>query len=100
MSEINEIIHQSTRLRIMSALAAIGAEERMDFSSLGTALGLTDGNLGAHLAKLEEARYLRIEKAFVNRKPRTSVSITARGRAALEDHILALKEIIKTTGIG
>jgi DNA-binding MarR family transcriptional regulator len=94
VAEFNEIIHQSARLKIMSALSTLAAGEKMDFRSLATLLELTDGNLGAHLLKLEEARYVRVEKAFVQRKPRTWVSISSRGRAAFEDHVAALKELI------
>jgi DNA-binding MarR family transcriptional regulator len=57
-------------------------------------LNLTDGNLGAHLAKLEEAGYVKIEKTFVDRKPRTFVIVTGKGRDAFEEHISALKKII------
>jgi DNA-binding MarR family transcriptional regulator len=94
VAEFNEIIHQSARLKIMSALSALGPGEKMDFRSLAILLELTDGNLGAHLLKLEEARYVRVEKAFVQRKPRTWLSISSKGRAAFEEHVAALKELI------
>lgn len=55
MAALNEIIHQPARLRIMSALTTLDGGERMDFATLRDLLELTDGNLGAHLAKLEEA---------------------------------------------
>jgi DNA-binding MarR family transcriptional regulator len=92
--EFNEIIHQSVRLKIMSALSVLSPGENMDFRSLATLLQLTDGNLGAHLMKLEEARYVRIDKTFVQRKPRTWVSISAAGRAAFEEHVAALRELL------
>jgi DNA-binding MarR family transcriptional regulator len=95
VAEFNEIIHQSARLKIMSALSALEPGEKMDFRSLATLLELTDGNLGAHLLKLEEARYVRVEKAFVQRKPRTWLSISSKGRAAFEEHVAALKELIR-----
>ncbi len=95
MAELDRIIHEPARLRIMAALAALDHGEQMDFVRLRDVLGLTDGNLGAHLARLEEARYVRIEKAFVNRKPRTWVSATGRGRDAFDSHVAALREIIR-----
>lgn len=66
----------------------------MDFATLRNLLELTDGNLGAHLAKLEEAGYLWLQKEFVERKPRTFLSVTAKGRAAFEEHVAALKSIL------
>lgn len=94
MSEFNEIIHQSARLRILCALSALDDGERMDFRTLAEMLGLTDGNLGAHLTKLEEARYVQVKKTFVGRKPRTSLAMTARGRVALASHIQALRDML------
>jgi len=94
MAELDNIIHQPVRLRIMSSLAALDSGEQVDFVQLRKILKVTDGNLGAHLAKLEKARYIRIHKAFIARKPRTFVSVTGKGRDAFEEHIAALKEII------
>jgi DNA-binding MarR family transcriptional regulator len=95
VAALNEIIHQPARLRIMSALTTLDGGERMDFATLRDLLDLTDGNLGAHLAKLEEAGYLRLQKEFVERKPRTFLSVTAKGRAAFEEHVTALKSILE-----
>lgn len=66
----------------------------MDFATLRGLLELTDGNLSAHLAKLEKAGYLRLQKEFVERKPRTFLRVTAKGRAAFEEHVAALKSIL------
>lgn len=95
MGELNEIIHQPARLRIMSALMVLDPDEQMEFTQLGRLLKLTDGNLGAHLLKLEEAGYVKAEKSFVDRKPRTYLKISARGRAEFEAHVAALKEILR-----
>jgi DNA-binding MarR family transcriptional regulator len=78
----------------MSALATLGPEERVDFTHLKTLLKLSDGNLGAHLLKLEEAGYLTQEKTFVQRKPRTYLQLTAAGRAAFRAHVEELKKIL------
>ncbi len=93
MAEIDRIIHAPARLRIMSALIALSPQSQLDFRTLGNALELTDGNLGAHLQTLEEAGYIKVEKSFVDRKPRTHVSATHRGRARFEEHVAALREI-------
>jgi DNA-binding MarR family transcriptional regulator len=95
MPEIDLVIHTPARLRIMAALVSLEPRAKLDFRTLGSTLGLTDGNLGAHLLTLEEAGYIKVEKSFVVRKPRTSVSATAKGRARFEDHVAALKEICR-----
>jgi len=94
MAELDNIIHQPVRLQIMSALVSLNSDEEVDFVYLRKLLGLTDGNLGAHLAKLEEAGYVKVKKTFVARKPRTFIITTGKGRDAFEEHIIALKQII------
>lgn len=96
MAALDKLIHEPARLRIMASLAAPGSDAEVDFSFLRDQLGLTDGNLGSHLGKLEGAKYIRIRKTFVGRRPRTYVRLTRPGRRALEDHIAALKSIIET----
>lgn len=94
MAGLNELIHQSARLRIMSALAVLGVEAQVDFTYLKKNLELSDGNLGAHLLKLEEAGYLLQEKTFVDRKPRTYIRITPPGLSAFQEHVKALKALL------
>jgi len=95
MAELNEIIHQPVRLRIMAALVALETENEVDFTYLRDLLEVTDGNLGAHIRKLEEAGYINVNKTFVERKPRTYLSATAEGRMAFQEHVAALEEILK-----
>ena len=95
MSEPDEVIHQSTRLRIVAALNALPSGEAMEFASLKTALGATDGNLGAHLTTLEKAGYINVVKEFVGRKPRTSVSLTRTGRRAFDKHVQFLRSLLE-----
>jgi DNA-binding MarR family transcriptional regulator len=94
MAELDNIIHQPARLQIMSALVALDKGEELDFVYLRKLLDLTDGNLGAHLTKLEEAGYVKVKKTFVARKPRTFIIATGKGRDAFEEHIGALRQII------
>ena len=58
-------------------------------------LGLTSGNLGVHLAKLEEAAYVEVVKEFVARKPRTTARLTALGRKAFLSHVARLDEVAR-----
>ena len=97
MAQLDSIIHQPARLRIMSSLVALDQDEQVEFTYLRDLLKLTDGNLGAHLTKLEEAGYIKIEKAFVARKPRTFINTTGKGRDAFTEHTAALQQIIQGT---
>ena len=95
MANLNETIHQPVRLRIMAALITLEPTNEVDFTYLRDLLEVTDGNLGAHLRKLEEAGYISINKVFVERKPHTYVSATAAGRKVFQEHVAALESILK-----
>ncbi len=95
MTNLNETIHQPVRLRIMAALVTLEAGNEVDFSYLRDLLEVTDGNLGAHLRKLEEAGYIAVNKTFVDRKPRTFVAATVAGRQVFKEHVAALEAILK-----
>jgi DNA-binding MarR family transcriptional regulator len=94
MDELDPIIHQPARLQIMSALCQLGERTRVDFTFLKGNLGLTDGNLGAHLATLEAKGYIAAEKEFVARRPKTFVAVTPAGRLAFACHVAALQSIL------
>jgi len=96
MAELNETIHQPVRLRIMAALVTLDPASEADFTYLRDLLEVTDGNLGAHLRKLEEAGYIAVNKTFVERKPHTYVSATAEGRRVFQEHVAALQSILKS----
>ncbi|MGH8252911.1 MAG: winged helix-turn-helix domain-containing protein [Steroidobacteraceae bacterium] len=98
MNAANEIIHQTMRLKIMSALNALRAGAKLEFQELKTLLEATDGNLGTHLATLEGSGYIAIEKDFVGKKPRTRVAITRAGRRAFEQHVEYLRDVIAGSG--
>jgi len=95
MPELNEIIHQPARLRLMAVLITLDQGTEVEFTYLRDLLGLTDGNLGAHLRKLEEAGYVVVNKTFVDRKPRTYVAATSLGRHAFTEHVAALEAILQ-----
>lgn len=95
MPDLDELIHQPTRLRIMAALVALDADTRIEFSMLRDMLDLTDGNLSAHLRTLEESGYVAVDKGYVGRRPRTWVRVTEAGRQAFENHVIALEAIIR-----
>lgn len=93
-TEPNELIHQSLRLRLMATLNALPARQQIEFTQLRSLLDASDGNLGAHLATLEKAGYISVEKDFVQRKPRTRVTLTRAGRQAFEQHVSYLRSIL------
>lgn len=94
MREPDEIIHQQTRLRIMATLNALSEGKSVDFTRLKAIVGATDGNLGAHLGTLETAGYIKVDKDFVGKKPRTSVAMTSAGRRAFRHHVDFLRAIV------
>jgi DNA-binding MarR family transcriptional regulator len=94
MEAPDEVIHQSLRLRIMATLNALPKADQVEFTRLRAILDATDGNLGAHLTTLEGAGYVTIEKDFVARKPRTRITITAKGRNAFARHVGYLRSLL------
>ena len=94
MASLNDLIHQPVRLRIMAALVAISKSDQVEFTYIRDLFNLSDGNLGAHLRKLEDAGYVELKKTFVARKPCTYISATSQGRQAFDDHVAALEAIV------
>src|SRR3954453_23424592 len=95
MAALDDIIHQPLRLRIMAGLNALPAANGLEFSRLKKLTGATDGNLGAHIETLARAGYVAVDKAFVGKKPQTTVTATAAGRGAFGRHVAYLKGIIE-----
>jgi len=94
MDEYDRVIHQPIRLRIMAALTSLEDDEQLNFVDLRSLLNATDGNLGAHLQKLEEAGYIATEKVFIDRKPCTWVRATSEGTKAYRKHVQFLRGIV------
>ncbi len=89
---LDDTVHQRHRLGVLVVLAEAN---KADFAYLKATLGLTDGNLGRHLQVLEAARLVRIDKVFEDRRPRTWITITKAGRAALEAELVILEELVQ-----
>lgn len=93
ISAVDRLIHEPARLMIVTILyASAGA----DFLYLLRETGLTKGNLSAHLGKLEEAGYVKIEKIFRGKIPQTLLSLTPEGRSAFENYREQLKQIVQS----
>jgi DNA-binding MarR family transcriptional regulator len=93
-AELDDLIHQPLRLKIMAALAAEKGQP-LDFPRLKTITQATDGNLGSHLATLEKAGYVAIEKDFVGKRPRTQARLTPEGRGAFRRHVDYLRSVVE-----
>ena len=94
VDDLDQVIHERRRLGIVAALAA---NDCQTFAELKAVLKTTDGNLSVHARKLEDAGYLKVTKAFEDRKPRTEYRLTSKGRAALETYLGQMENILSTT---
>lgn len=94
MGQFDELIHQPIRLKIMVTLKGLPEDGQIEFVRLRAIVGATEGNLGAHIASLEKAGYLTMEKDFVGKKPRSRVKISPLGRRAFDLYIEYLRDIV------
>ncbi len=90
---LDRVFHEKARLGIVSSL--IGHTDGLAFSDLKSLCGLTDGNLSRHLQVLEEAGYVRIEKGFEGRRPRTQCRLSDEGRARFLAYLDELEEVLR-----
>lgn len=91
---LDEIIHQPTRLRIMTLLVSLPPSDLLAFGFIQEQLRLTPGNLTIHLRKLSQAGYLSITKEFIDSKPRTWISATDDGRTAFANYLANLERTL------
>ena len=83
MSGLDRLVHDPSRLAILTALAAC---RQADFQFLQSLTGLTKGNLSGHLIELERAELVDITKSFRGKYPHTSVELTPAGSSAIRRH--------------
>ena len=92
---LNETIHQSTRLRIMTMLVSQSEGDRVAYGFIQKTLGLTGGNLTTHLRKLEDAEYLLTVREELNdSRPHTWVEATEKGRRAYTEYLANLNRVL------
>lgn len=89
---IDKIIHEPARLIIMAHLFVV---ESADFHFLQRQTGLTWGNISSHMRKLENAGYVSVEKEFIDKKPHTTLKLTANGRAAFLEYRKNMKQVFE-----
>jgi len=92
LPSLDDTFHVRARLGIMTLVVSAG---EADFTTLKAHLGATDGNLGAHIAVLENAGYIKVQKYFAGRKPRTLCKPTAEGRRAFKVYLKQLEAVIQ-----
>jgi DNA-binding transcriptional ArsR family regulator len=90
----DRLIYERVRLGIMSALAT---NDELTFNELKALFDVSDGNLGAHARKLEEAGYIACSKSFEARRPKSRYRITAVGRKALLRYLEHIEAVIQAT---
>ena len=88
----NPLLQQTIRSKLVSLLIS---DEELPFKALKEALEVTDGNLSSHLSKLEKEEYILIEKKFEEKRPKSVVHITLKGKKAFASYIEALKRFIE-----
>ncbi len=91
LSSIDPVVHAPARLKLMTQLYVV---EAADATFLVNETGLTWGNLATHLRKLEEHGYIAIDKEFHGRKPRTTISLTDRGRTAFRAYRTTIQAVL------
>lgn len=92
LDQLDTVFEHRIRLAIGVLLARHG---EFSFARLKEQLDLTDGNLGAHLRKLEDNDCIALRRDFVERKPVTWYRLTKAGRHTLDLHLQALQAMIK-----
>ncbi|MEA3046807.1 MAG: hypothetical protein QOJ53_1139 [Sphingomonadales bacterium] len=92
---IDDVIHGRIRLGVVAYLSAVDSAL---FSELRDKVGATDGNLSAHLRKLEDAGYVAVDKSFVNRKPQTRLALTRAGRKAWREWLDRIEALRNAAG--
>lgn len=90
--KLDDVIHSRIRLAIMAMLSAV---DRAEFSYVRDNVKTSDGNLGMHLGKLEDAGYVAVQKTFVDRKPVSYYRITPKGRGAFRSYLKQLESLIR-----
>ncbi|MDD4881234.1 MAG: transcriptional regulator [Gallionellaceae bacterium] len=88
---LDPLLHQPARTQLVAYLSGRG---EATFSELKRVLGVTDGNLGAHLGKLVEAGYLATGEATGGARAQTVYALTAAGRIALAEYVARLSALM------
>ena len=91
MSDIDRLIHEPARLKLMALLYVL---ESADFTFLMTQTNMTWGNLSAHMSKLEKVEYIEVVKTFKGKRPNTMLKLTKKGREAFQLYRQQMQELL------
>jgi len=91
--DLDRVVHEPARLMILALLYVL---ESSDFLFILRQTRLTQGNLSSHLAKLEDAGYVEVEKKFEGKRPTTSLRLTEAGRAAFKNYRRRMEHLFRT----
>jgi DNA-binding MarR family transcriptional regulator len=91
INALDETLHGKIRLAVMAYLSGANSAT---FTALKLAVGTSDGNLSVHVRKLEEAGHVTSEKAFVDKKPMTTIRLTSTGRTAWIAYLDQLQKLL------
>jgi DNA-binding MarR family transcriptional regulator len=86
----NRIIHEPARLAILTVLSSCASA---DFVFLQTATSLSKGNLSVQLTNLEQAGLVVITKEIIDKKMRTTVSLSKHGRSEIDEYWKTMEAI-------
>jgi len=92
---LDRLVHEPARLLLMSNLAIV---DEADFVYLSARTGLTAGNISSHMTRLQDADYVRIEKSFAGKRPRTTYALTSKGRSAFERYRRQVEALLRNDG--
>jgi DNA-binding MarR family transcriptional regulator len=87
---LDTVIHAPIRLSIMAFLSEV---DRAEFGLVRDEVELTAPALSKQVSTLEEAGYVKVDKGYVGKRPRTWLSLTPAGRSAMTRHLAALRAI-------
>jgi DNA-binding transcriptional ArsR family regulator len=94
VTEFDRLIHEPARLLIVALLAGV---KEADFLWLLGESGLTKGNLSGHLSRLEDAKYVEIEKTYRGKVPLTLLRLTKAGKAAFDAYRKEMNGLLTRT---
>jgi DNA-binding transcriptional ArsR family regulator len=90
---LDRIMHEKARLSVLASLVA--HPKGLAFPDLKRLCGLTDGNLSRHLAVLQEAELVSLEKGYDRNRPQTLCRLTPTGRRRFLDYLAVLETVVR-----
>lgn len=94
---LDDLLSHSVRFSIAALLAAAS---KVEFSFVRDHVEVSDSMLSKQVSALEQAGYLKVDKGFIGKRPRTWLSLTREGRRVFDRHMAALREIAAGEGVG